>query len=149
MKLECQSLLVLGAISVTVRNIRLLAKKMYLRTPLPVPFLKQLSARFPHCWKDARPCCCTPGICHRNCLGRCGVLPKIEWVARSKIGQWNYVVFRHRHPKLRNRPAILVSLECRGPYQRNGASLIFMHCVVLEIQLFFRFHTPSYRKRNF
>ena len=52
-----------------------------------------------------------------------------------------YVIFRRRHPKLRNRPTILVSLESRGPYQRNGASLVFMRCVVLEIQLFFRFHT--------
>ena len=97
---------------------------MYLRTPLPVPFLKQLSARFPHCWKDARPCCCTPGICHRSCLGRWGVLPKIEWVAPSMIGQWIYVFFHRRHPNVRNRPTILVSLESTGTCQRNGAILL-------------------------
>ena len=27
----------------------------------------------------------------------------------------------------------------RGPYQRNGVSLVLIRCVVLEIQLFFRF----------
>ena len=68
-------------------------------------------------------------------------MPKIEWVARSMIGQWIYVVIRRRHPKLCNRLTILVSLESRGPYQHNGASLVFMRCVLLEIQLFFRFHT--------
>ena len=52
-----------------------------LRTPLPVPILKQLSARFLHCWKAARPCCCTADICHCSCLGRWRVLPKIEWIA--------------------------------------------------------------------
>ena len=57
------------------------------------------------------------------------------------IGQWIYVFFHRRQPKVRNRPTILVSLESTGPYQRNGASLVFMRCVVLEIQLFFRFHT--------
>ena len=51
------------------------------------------------------------------------------------------MVFRRRHPKLRDRPTILLSLESRGPYQRNGASLVFMCCVALEIQLFFRFNT--------
>ena len=45
------------------------------------------------------------------------------------------------HPKLHNRPTILVSFESTGPYQRKGASLVFMRCVVLEIQLFFRLHT--------
>ena len=49
------------------------------------------------------------------------------------IGQWIYVFFRRGHPKLRNRPTILVSFESTGPYQRNGASLVFMRCVVLEI----------------
>ena len=52
------------------------------------------------------------------------------------IGQCIYVFFRRGHFKLRNRPTILVSLESTGPYQRNGASLVFMRCVVLEIQLF-------------
>ena len=108
---------------------------MYLRTALPVLFLKQLSARFLHCWKDARPCCCTPGICHRSCLGGWGVLPKIEWVSQSMIGQWIYVFFHRRQPKVRNRPTILVSLESTGPYQRNDASLVLMRCVVLEIQM--------------
>ena len=69
------------------------------------------------------------------------MLPKIEWVATSMIGQWIHVFFRRGHPKLRNRPTILVSLESTGPYQRNGISLVFMRCVVLEIQLFFRLHT--------
>ena len=58
------------------------------------------------------------------------VAPKIEWVAPSMIGQWIYVFFRHGHPQLRT---ILVSMQCTGPYQRNGASLVFMRCVVLEI----------------
>ena len=57
------------------------------------------------------------------------------------IGQWIYVVFHCRHPKLRYRPTILVSLESRGSYQRNGTSFIFMRYVLLEIQLFFYFHT--------
>ena len=123
---------------------------MCFRTSLPAPFLKQLSARFQHCWQAARPCCCTPDICPRSCLGRWGVLPKIEWVAPSMIGQWIYVFFRRGHPQLCNRQTILVSLESTGPYQRNGASLILMCCVVLEIQLFFSpSYGPSYRKLNF
>ena len=54
------------------------------------------------------------------------------------IGQWIYVFFRRGHPQLCNRQTILVSLKSTGSYQRNGASLIFMRCVVLEMQLFFR-----------
>ena len=46
-----------------------------------------------------------------------------------------YVFFRCGHTRLRNRPTILVSLESTGPYQRNGASLVFMRDVVLEIQV--------------
>ena len=57
------------------------------------------------------------------------------------IGQWIYKLFRRGHPKLRSRPTILVLLESTGPYQRNGASLVFMRRVVLEIQLFFTLHT--------
>ena len=37
------------------------------------------------------------------------------------IGQLVYVIFHRRHPNVCNRPTVLVSLECRGPYQRNGA----------------------------
>ena len=85
MKLKRQPPLALGAISITVRKIRYMAKKMYLRTSLPVPFLKQLSARFPHCWKDARPCCCTPGTCHCSCLKRWGVL----WKLSGLLHQWS------------------------------------------------------------
>ena len=65
------------------------------------------------------------------------------------IGLWIYVFFRHGHPKLRNRPTILVSLESTGPYQRNGASLVFMCCVVLKIRdtiVFLPLYRPSYRK---
>ena len=47
-----------------------------------------------------------------------------------------YVIIRRGHLQLCNRQTILVSLESTGPYQRNGASLIFMHRVILEIQLF-------------
>ena len=111
---------------------------MHLRTVLPVPFLKQLTARFPHCWNDAAACLVFVTIV---ALRAEGFLPKIEWVAQSMIRHWFYVVFRRRHPKLRNRPTILVLLESTGPYQRIGASLVFMCCVVLEIQLFFHFHT--------
>ena len=57
------------------------------------------------------------------------------------IGQWIYEFFRRGHPQLCNRQTILVSLESTGPYQRNGASFIFMRRVVLEIQLFFLLHT--------
>ena len=67
-------------------------------------------------------------------------MPKIEWVAASMIGQWIYVLFRRGHSQLCNRQTILVSLESTGSYQRNGASLVFMRSVVLEIQLFFLFH---------
>ena len=62
------------------------------------------------------------------------------------IGWWIYVVFRRRHPKLCNRPTILASLESRGPYQRNSASLVLMHCVVLEIQ---KFMIPALQKFSF
>ena len=68
-------------------------------------------------------------------------MPKIEWVAASMIGQWIYVLFRRGHSQLCNRQTILVSLESTGSYQRNGASLVFMRSVVLEIQLFFLLHT--------
>ena len=51
----------------------------------------------------------------------------------SMFGQWIYVFFRREHPQLFNRQTIL---ESRGPYQRNGASLTLMRCVVLEIRLF-------------
>ena len=51
------------------------------------------------------------------------------------IGQWIYVFFRRGHFKLRNRPTILVTLESTGPYQRNGASLVFIRCVVLDGRL--------------
>ena len=78
----------------------------------------------------------TPDICPRTCLGRWGVLPKIEWVAPSTIWQWVYIFFQCGHPQLCNRQTILVALESTGPYQRNDASLIFMRCVVLEIRLF-------------
>jgi len=64
-------------------------------------------------------------------------LPKIEWVARSMIGQWIYVFYHRRHPNVRNRPTILVSLQYRGPYQCNGASLVFLRCVAFEIQILF------------
>ena len=77
---------------------------MYFRTPLSVPFLKKLSARFLHCWKAVRPCCCTPDI---SCLGHCGVLPRIECVAPPMTGQWIFEFFRRGHPKLRNSPTIL------------------------------------------
>ena len=114
---------------------------MYFRTPFPVSFLKQLLAKFLHCWKATRPCYCTFDICHCSCLGRWGVLTRIQWVAASMIGQWIYEFFRRDTSKLRNSPTILVSFESTGPYQRNGASLAFMRCVVLEIQWFFRLHT--------
>ena len=75
-------------------------------------------------------------------LGTEGFCRKLSGLLdQCMIGQWIYVLFRHRHPKLRNRSTILVSLESRGPYQRNGASLVFIPCVVLEIQLIFCFHT--------
>ena len=54
------------------------------------------------------------------------------------IRQWVYVFFRRGHTKL---GTILVSLESTGPYQSNGEGLVFMHCVVLEIRLFFYLHT--------
>ena len=73
-------------------------------------------------------------------------MPKIEWVSQSMIGQWIYVFFHRRHPKVRNRPTILASLESTGPYQRNGVSLVFMRCVVLEIQLFM---VPALQKFSF
>ena len=52
------------------------------------------------------------------------------------IGHWIYVFFRRGHSQVRNRQTILISFESTGPYQRNGASLVFMRCVVLEIRLF-------------
>ena len=63
------------------------------------------------------------------------ISPNIEWVASSMIGQWIYIFFRRGHLKIYNRPAILVSLESTGPYQCNGASLVFMHVVILEIAI--------------
>ena len=69
------------------------------------------------------------------------MLLTIEWVSPLMIGQWIYILFRRGHPQLRNRQTILVSLECTGPYQRNGPSVVCMRCVVLEIQLFDRLHT--------
>ena len=38
------------------------------------------------------------------------------------------------------RPTRLTLLESTGPCQRNNAGLVFMCCVVLEIQLLFFFH---------
>ena len=90
------------------------------------------------------PAAARPGICHHIvALGAEGVLPKIEWVARSMIGQWIYVFFHRRHPNVRNKPTMLVSLESTDPYQHNGASLVFMHCVVLKIQMFQKFSFRS------
>ena len=49
---------------------------MYFRTPLPVVFfLKQLLARFLHCWKAARPCCCTPDF----------LLPSVQTFVQCKV----------------------------------------------------------------
>ena len=110
---------------------------MYLRTALPVPFLKQLLARFRTVGKMQDPAAASLVFVTVVALGAEGFCRQLhEWVAPSKIGQWIYVFFHRRHPKVRNRPTILVSLESTGPYQRNGASLVFMRCVVLEIQIF-------------
>jgi len=32
---------------------------------------------------------------------------------------------------------MLKSVECTGPQQYSGASLVFIHCVVVKIELFF------------
>ena len=61
------------------------------------------------------------------------MLPKIEWVVASMIGQWIYVIIRRGHLQLCNWQTVLVSLESTGSYQRDGASLIFMRRLVLEI----------------
>ena len=68
-------------------------------------------------------------------LGANGCCRKLSGIAPSMIGQWVYVFFRLGQPQLRNRQTILASLESTGPYQRNGASLVFMCCLVLEIQV--------------
>ena len=47
-----------------------------------------------------------------------------------------FVIFRCGHPKLQIRPTILISLECAGCHQCNGASPVCICCMVLEIQLF-------------
>ena len=127
---------------------------MYFQTPLPVPFLKQLSARFLHRWEAARPCCCMPDIRHRSYLGRWGVFPKIEWVASSMIGQWIYVFFRRRHPKLRNRPTILGSRRGHARtltrtwysilliFQASNDLQVFKWSIVLPPQIFLFLKPP-------
>ena len=59
-------------------------------------------------------------------------------ISRLPLTFWSRgnCIIRRGHLQLCNRQTILVSLESTGPYQRNGASLIFMRRLVLEIQLF-------------
>ena len=46
-------------------------------------------------------------------------------------------IFTCGHSRLHIRPTILVSMECTGPRQCNGTGLVFICCMVLELQLFF------------
>ena len=117
--------------------------------PFPARFLKQLSARFQHCWKAARPCCCMPDICPHSCLGVWGVLPKIEWVAPSMFGQWIHAFFRRGHPQLYNRQTILVSLECTGPYHVTVEVSSLSVAWFSRYNCFSAFIWASYRKLNF
>lgn len=103
---------------------------------LPVSSLKQLLARFLHHCGASRLCGCTPDVHHRSCLW-CA-LWNSEWVAPSN-SLWAHIATY--------RPMILMSFECVCPHQPNGASLFFMHCVVLELQLFFCIHA-GYRKHG-
>ena len=52
------------------------------------------------------------------------------------IGQRFQCFFCCWHPQL-YMPVILVSLEFTSSWQPNGKCLVFMHCTVLELQLFF------------
>ena len=56
---------------------------MYFWMPLPIPFLKQLMARFLHRWGARKHCFCMPGIHH--CLGIEGCCWNIERVVPSII----------------------------------------------------------------
>ena len=110
---------------------------MYIWMLFPAPSLKWLSARFLHHWEATRPCCCMPNIYCRSCLGCWRVSLKC-WVGRSlNDSTVNFCRFS-LCTCLHFRPMISVSLECTGPHKRNSISLVFIRCVVLELQLFFQ-----------
>ena len=54
----------------------------YFRTSFSLSSLKQLSARFLHHRRAARPYCCTPDTCRRSCL-ECWSVSLKCWVGRS------------------------------------------------------------------
>ena len=58
----------------------------------------------------------------------------VEWVAPSMTEQQ---IFTCGHSRLHIRPTIPVSMECTSPRQCNGTGLVFICCMVLELQLFF------------
>ena len=63
------------------------------------------------------------------------------------ITQWIFIVFHHGHSQLHIKLITLVPLKYTGPkYQRNGASLVFMHCVALEIHLFSWLQETKFQK---
>ena len=112
---------------------------MYIWMLFPAPSLKWLSARFLHHWEATRPCCCMPNIYCRSCLG-CWKVSLKCWGGRSlndsTVNFCRFSLCRCLH----FRPMISESLECTGPHKRNSISLVFIRCVVLELQPFSSFY---------
>ena len=70
---------------------------MYFRMSYPVPSLKHLAARFLNHREATRPCCCTPNICCRSCLGCWRVSLTVDWFMHFR--KWWRELFPHKSRK--------------------------------------------------
>ena len=77
---------------------------------MALSFLKQLSERFLHYWQAEDPAAA--------CL---------IFITLAALGTEGWNLYLHIMP------TVMTSLGFTGPFQRNGATLIFMHCMVLEV----------------
>jgi len=94
-----------------------------------IPFASLFKATWQH-QQAPRSCCYTSNFHCRSYFRPWEVLLNVSQVSSSLIGQWISHIFSVVTSNM-----IQESVECAGPRQHSGESLVFIHCVVLKIQL--------------
>ena len=119
---------------------------MYYWTPLHIASLRQLSASLRQHQEAPWPYCYTPDSRCHSCAGHWEVSLNVNQVSSSLIRQWISPYFKCGRLQPLSRATMQYSVECAGPQKHNGASPVFIHCMVLEIQLFFLILSIMFRR---
>ena len=78
-----------------------------------------------------------------------GARPRRDRVTLSIIVRWISSYFAADTHQILSSTRIQISLECTCSQQQNGASLVFIHCMVLEIELFLLMFSNKHDAKDF